>query len=71
MVIHPSVDFDWDQDGDQVRTTDFNPNMDDIASFSLSYRVNSNINISGGLEASITEIEIERTALFGTLTLNL
>lgn len=70
-TFNASVDFDWDQDGDQVRTTDFNPNMDDIASFSLSYRVNSNINISGGLEASITEIEIERTALFGTLTLNL
>ena len=69
--ISASVDFDWDQDGDQVRTFEFNPNMDDIASFSVNYRVNSNITVAGGVEASITRVELDRTALFGTLNLSL
>jgi len=69
--LSASLNFDWDQDGDQVRTTEFNPNMDDIASLSINYNVNSNLRISGGMEASITEIEMERTAIFGALNLSL
>ena len=69
--LSASVDFDWDQDGDQVGSTDFNPNMDDIASMSLNYRLNSNISIAGGVEASVTVPAIDRTAVFGTLNLRL
>jgi hypothetical protein len=66
-----SINFDWDQDGDQVRTRNFNANMDDLASISLNYNLNRNLTLTGGVEASITEIELERTAIFGALNLRL
>ena len=66
-----NLQFDWDQDGDQIRTTNFNPNMNDIATMSLNYKLNRIITLSGGVEASITEISLNRTAVFGSLNLNL
>lgn len=67
LTFKGTLTFDWDQVGDQEGTTEFNANLDDIYSLSLSYLFGSSVVVSGGLEGSVNKPHIERTALFGSL----
>lgn len=71
VLLKTSLSFDWDQMGNQLGTTKLNNNMDDVASAALSYMFNNNVNVSAGVEASISNPDLDRTALFGTLGLNI
>ena len=67
VTLKSQLSFDWDQDGDQAETLEFNNNMDDVLSMGASYSFNQHVNISAGVEASISNPHIDRTALFGSL----
>lgn len=69
--VRSQLTFDWDQDGDQIGTNDFNKNLDDIYTLGASYAIFSSVLISGGIEGSLTVLNIDRTAMFASLGLSI
>lgn len=71
VLLKSGLTFDWDQDGDQAGTVEFNKNMDDIGNIGAMYLFNNNLNVAAGVEASITNPDIDRTAVYGSLGINI
>lgn len=71
-TLKSSVEFDWDQVGDQVGTTnEWGNNMDNIGNLGASYRILSNITIEGGVNFSLEEPAIDKTAIFTSLDITI
>ena len=73
LTLKSSLDFDWDQVGDeQVGTlSQWGNNMDDIGNLSLAYQLAKNMMVEGGLTFSLQDSSADKTALFASLNLNL
>lgn len=71
LSFKADIEFDWDQDGDQVGTNNYNKNMDDIVKIGPNYRVNKNMSIGGAIQYAISDSSPEKSALLGTFSLSL
>jgi hypothetical protein len=72
LTLKSSVEFDWDQVGDQVGSlNDWGNNMDNIGNTSLAYRLNNKIAFEAGLNFSLEEAGLDKTALVGAFSLSL
>jgi hypothetical protein len=69
--LRGSMDFDWDQSGDQTGTTEFGENMNDIMQAGVGYRINSKINTSGYLESVVGNTRMDNTKVGLTLGISI
>ena len=67
LTLQAQLAFDWDQDGDQAETLEFNNNMNDTWALGANYRAMKNVSIGFGVEGSLSEPHLDRTAMFGSL----
>ncbi len=70
-TLSSTLSFDWDQDGDQAETLEFGNNMNDAWTVGASYLVLENLNISAGIEGSLTVPHIDRTAMFASMGISI
>jgi hypothetical protein len=71
-TLKSSVEFDYDQVGDQVGTTnEWGNNMDNIGNLGASYRVLKNISVEAGVNFSLEEPSVEKTAIFTSLDITI
>lgn len=72
FTLKTSIQFDYDQQGNQVGTlNEFGNNLDNIGNIGLGYNVAKGVNLQGGVTFAIEEPEIDKTAIFGSLNLSL
>lgn len=72
LTLKSSVEFDWDQVGKQVGTTDkWGNNMDNIGNLGTSYSIKSGVNLEAGVNFSLEEASLEKTSVFGSLSLSI
>ncbi len=72
LTLKSSVEFDWDQVGDQVGTlNEWGNNMDNIGNLSTAYKVNKYMGVEAGVNFSLEEAGLDKTAIFGSLSLSI
>lgn len=71
VLLKSALIFDWDQQGNQADTTDFNKNMVDIANLGISYSFSTKLKGEFFVEAAIEEMSLNRTATGLALTLSI
>lgn len=71
LTFKSSLSFDWDQQGNQADTLNFNNNMVDIATVGLGYRFTKNLSTDLFVEASLNEMSLNRTAVGLAMTLSI
>ncbi len=70
-TLTSSLSFDWDQDGDQIETNEFNKNMHDVARVGARFQLLSNMNAGTFFEFAIEDPSIHKSALGATVSINL
>ena len=70
-VFKSSLTFDWDQDGNEVYTNEYNNNMVNVGTVGVTYFIGNNTSIGTNLEFAIEEPSIEKTALSFNLNLTI
>lgn len=72
VILKSSVEFDYDQTGDDVGSLKtFGNNMDNIGNLGASYSVRRGVTVSGGVNFSLEEASAKKSALFGSLNLSI
>ena len=67
-TLRSTLVFDWDQDGD---SNSLRSNLDDIATIGADYRVLNNLTVGAGVEASLVDTSLKKTAVVGSLNVNI
>jgi hypothetical protein len=71
-TLKSSIEFDYDQVGNQVGTfNELGNNMDNIGNIGASYRVLSNMTLETGVNFSLEDPSIEKTAVFTSLDITI
>jgi hypothetical protein len=71
-TLKSSVQFDYDQQGDQVgSTSEFGNNLDNVGNLGLGYSLSRNIYLESGVTFSLEEAGLDKTAIFGTFVLSI
>jgi len=63
LTLQSSVEFDWDQIGSQVATTQFGNNMDNSGKIGTKYQVTQNVTTEAFINFSIEEVSTRKSAL--------
>lgn len=72
ITFKSSVQFDYDQQGNQVgKFDDFGNNLDNIGNLGLGYRVTRGVNLESGVTFSLEEVGLDKSAIFGRLNLRI
>lgn len=72
VTLKSSVEFDYDQVGDQVGSlSDWGNNMDNIGNLGASYSASRLLTLEGGVNFSLEEASIDKSAIFGSLNLSI
>lgn len=67
-TLRSTLVFDWDQDGD---SNSLRSNLDDIATLGADYRVFNNLTVGAGVEASLVDTSLKKTAVVGSLNVSI
>lgn len=72
VTFKSSIQFDWDQVGDQVGTfNEFGNNMDNIGNLGLSFSLTPNITFASGVNFSLEEAGLDKTAIQTSLNITI
>jgi len=72
ITFKSSVQFDWNQVGDQVGTlNEFGNNLDNIGNLGLSFSLNKNMTFASGVNFSLEEASLNRTAIISSLNITI
>lgn len=71
LSIHSEIIFDWDQKGNEVGTTNFNHNMDNVIEIGPKLRLNNNVTLSGKLQQALNKLNSKYSTLVFNFNLNL
>lgn len=63
VTLNSSLSFDWDQQGDQVYTREFNHNMDNVLELGLTYYLLQKFSLGSALQAALDEPSVDKTAI--------
>jgi hypothetical protein len=66
-----SLDFDWDQKGNEVYTSKFRPNMIDVGNIGLQYFASRQVILGSNIQYALVDPSIEKSALILSMTLML
>jgi hypothetical protein len=69
-TLKSSVNFDYDQRGNQVGSlTEYGNNLENIGNLGMSYRVTKGVFVEGGLTFSLERTDAEHASVFGALNI--
>lgn len=72
ITLKSSVQIDYDQRGDQVGSLNkWGNNLDNIGNIGAAYFVRKGVNIATGVTFSLDQASIEKTSIFGSLSLSI
>ena len=69
--LKTSLVFDWDQDGRQIHTNEFNDNMTDVGNIGLAYFANLQTTIGASLQFALEDPSVEKSAISFSLNLTI
>lgn len=71
VTFKSSLQFDWDQKGDEVNSNDiYNKNLDDIAKIGLGFNLGSGISTGLYLDIALEEASLAKTAVGANINFN-
>jgi len=71
LSYNTELKMDWDQDGDQVKTSSYGKNLDDVLEVGPNYQLHKNLSISGRFQYAVSKPSLANTALSLGLRLSL
>jgi hypothetical protein len=71
-TLKSSIEFDWSQAGDDVKSTErFGNNLDDVGSLSVAYRIMRQVAVEAGVNFALEDASVDKTSIFGSLDITL
>jgi len=72
VTLKSSLSFDWDQDGDEVNSTEiYNKNMDDVGRLGVDVMIDYGMVAGTFIEFGLEEASLTKTAIGATLSISL